>query len=182
MKTVREETIASRQVFLGRLLRVRVDEVALEGGRHVTREIVEHPGAVAIVALQGEGDEQRVALVRQFRKAVEQVLVEIPAGTLEPGEEPLACAQRELLEETGLRAHRWVHLQTFYTAPGFCTEKMWLYLAQDAQPVSEGQTQGDEHIEVCFYTRAQVKEMMRSGQFHDAKTLVGLLWWLYALP
>ncbi len=181
MKTVRERTIASRQVFAGKLLKVRVDEIALEGGRQATREIVEHPGAVAIVALQGEGDEQRVALVRQFRKAAEQFLLEIPAGTLEPGEEPLACAQRELLEETGLTARRWAHLQTFYTAPGFCTEKMWLYLAQDVQPVLESHTQDDERIEVCFYTRAQVKEMIQAGEFHDAKTLVGLLWWVYAL-
>ena len=181
VKTVCEQTIASQQVFAGRLLQVRVDEVALKGGQRATREIVDHPGAVAIVALQGEGDEQRVALVRQFRKAAEQFLLEIPAGTLEPGEEPLACAQRELLEETGLRARRWVHLQTFYTAPGFCTEKMWLYLAQDVQPVQESHTEDDEHIEVCFYTRPQVREMVRSGQFHDAKTLVGLLWWVYAL-
>ncbi len=176
-----ERTSASRQVFAGKLLKVRVDEVALEGGRRTTREIVEHPGAVAIVALRGEGEEQQVALVRQFRQAVEQFLVEIPAGTLEPGEEPLACAQRELLEETGLQARRWVHLQTFYTAPGFCTEKMWLYLAQDVQSVLESHTEDDERIEVCFYTRAQVKEMLRTGQVHDAKTLVGLLWWLYAL-
>lgn len=176
-----EKTVASQQVFVGRLFKVRVDEVALESGRHTTREIVEHPGAVAIVALQGEGNEQRVALVRQFRKAAEQFLLEIPAGTLESGEEPLACAQRELLEETGLTARRWAHLQTFYTAPGFCTEKLWLYLAQDVQPAPESHMMDDEHIEVCFYTRAQVQEMIRSGQFHDAKTLVGLLWWLYAL-
>ncbi len=176
-----EKTIASQRVFTGRLLTVRVDDVALGSGRQATREIVEHPGAVAIVALQGEGDEQRVALVRQFRKAVEQFLLEIPAGTLEPEEAPLACAQRELLEETGLTARRWVHLQTFYTAPGFCTEKMWLYLAQDVHPAHESHTDDDEQIEVCFYTRAQVREMVRSGQFHDAKTLVGLLWWLYAL-
>lgn len=181
MTNVSEKTIASQRVFAGRLLTVRVEEVVLESGRRATREIVEHPGAVAILALQGEGDAQRVVLVRQFRKAVAQFLLEIPAGTLEPGEEPLACAQRELLEETGLIARHWMHLQTFYTAPGFCTEKMWLYLAQDVQPAPQSRAADDEQIEVCLYTRAQVQEMLRSGQIHDAKTLVGLLRWLHAL-
>jgi len=179
VKPVSEKTIASHRVFTGRLLTVRVDDVVLADERRATREIVEHPGAVAIVALQGEGENQRVALVRQFRTAAEQFLLEIPAGTLEPGEEPLACARRELLEETGLVARRWTHLQTFYTAPGFCTEKMWLYLAQDAQPAPQSRPADDEQIEISFYTRAQVHEMMRSGQIHDAKTLVGLLWWLH---
>lgn len=175
-----ERTLASQRVFAGRLLKVRVDHVALEDGRHTTREIVEHPGAVAIVALQGEGDDQRVVLVRQFRKAAEQFLWEIPAGTLEHGEEPLACAQRELLEETGLSAQRWALLQTFYTAPGFCTERLWLYLAHalHASPHSHA---SDEHIEVGFYSRSHVRELLRTQQIQDAKTLVGLLWWLYAL-
>ncbi len=176
-----EKTITSRKVFEGRLLKVRVDEVALEDGRKTTREIVEHPGAVAIVAVCGDGEDQRVALVRQFRKAAEQSLLEIPAGTLEPGEEPLSCAQRELAEETKLLARRWTHLQTFYTAPGFCTEKMWLYLAQDVAPTLKNHSADDEQIEVRFYTRAQVQEMLRSGQVHDAKTLVGLLWWVHML-
>lgn len=175
-----ERTLASHRVFAGRLLQVRVDEVLLESGVQSTREIVEHPGAVAIVALQGEGDDQRVVLVRQFRKAAERFLVEIPAGTLELGEKPLSCAQRELLEETGLSAQWWSHLQTFYTAPGFCTEKMWLYLAQGLHSHSRSQA-ADEQIELGFYSRSQVRELLRTQQIQDAKTLVGLLWWLYAL-
>ncbi len=175
-----EKTLDSRRVFTGRLLQVRVDEVLLENGMRSTREIVEHPGAVAIVAIQGKGDEERVVLVRQFRKAAEEFLVELPAGTLEPGEEPLVCAQRELLEETGLSAQRWTHLQTFYTAPGFCTEKMWLYLAQDVHAVPHSQAT-DEQIDVVLYSRPQVRELLRAHQIQDAKTLVGLLWWLYAL-
>ncbi len=175
-----EKTLASQRVFTGRLLKVRVDDVALADGRRTTREIVEHPGAVAIVAVQGKGDDSRIVLVRQFRKAVEQFLWEIPAGTLEPSEEPLVCAQRELLEETGLSAQRWSHLQTFYTAPGFCTEKMWLYLAQDLRSHSHSQA-ADEQIEVGFYSRSQIEELLRAHQIQDAKTLVGLLWWLYTL-
>ncbi len=175
-----ERTLASRWVFMGRLLKVRVDDVALGEGRRTTREIVEHPGAVAIVAVRGEGDDSQIVLIRQFRAAVGQFLLEIPAGTLEPGEEPLVCAQRELLEETGLSAQRWSHLQTFYTAPGFCTEKMWLYLAQDLRAHSQN-PDTDEQIEVGFYSRSQVRELLHTQQVQDAKTLVGLLWWLYAL-
>lgn len=178
MDNLRERTVSSQQVFRGRLLTVRVDEVLLANGQQAIREIVEHPGAVAIVVVRGHGTDQQIALVRQFRKATEQFLLEIPAGTLEAGEEPLACAQRELLEETGLTARRWTHLQTFYTAPGFCTEKMWLYLAQEIQPAPQGPAADDEEIEVCFYTRAEVSKMLHAGQFQDAKTLVGLLWWL----
>jgi ADP-ribose pyrophosphatase len=163
------------------LVTVRVDDVLLENGQQATREIIEHPGAVGIIALHGQGSEQRIALVRQFRQAAEQSLLEIPAGTLEPGEEPLACAQRELLEETGLTARRWTHLQTFYTAPGFCTEKMWLYLAQETQAASHSQAASDEQIEVRFCTRTEAFQLLRTGQFQDAKTLVGLLWWLHAL-
>lgn len=181
LNDLREKTITSRHVFQGRLLTVRVDDVLLENGQQATREIIEHPGAVGIIALHGQGSEQRIALVRQFRQAAGQSLLEIPAGTLEPGEKPLACAQRELLEETGLAAHRWTHLQTFYTAPGFCTEKMWLYLAQETQLASHSQAAADEQIEVCFCTRPEAVQMLRTGQFQDAKTLVGLLWWLYTM-
>jgi ADP-ribose pyrophosphatase len=177
---VSEKSLTSQWVFTGKLLKVRVDEVALPTGRRATREIVEHPGAVAIVALRGEGEEEQIVLVRQFRKAVEESLLEIPAGTLEPNEEPLACAQRELLEETGFVAQRWEHLQTFYTAPGFCTEKMRLYLARDLRPAPH-RPAPDEQIELGFYSRSHVKELLQAQQIRDAKTLVGLLWWLYAL-
>ncbi len=181
LNNLRERTLTSRRVFEGRLVTVRVDDVLLENGQQATRELIEHPGAVGIIALHGQGSEQRIALVRQFRKAAERSLLEIPAGTLEPGEEPLACAQRELWEETGLTAHRWTHLQTFYTAPGFCTEKMWLYLAQETQVASHSQAAGDEQIEVCFCTRTEALQMLRTRQFQDAKTLVGLLWWLHTV-
>lgn len=171
-----EKTVQSKQVFQGRLLTVRVDEVELGDGRRARREIVEHPSAVAILALEGRGEDQRVALVRQFRKAVGSYLLEMPAGTLEAGEEPLECAQRELLEETGLTARQWTHLQTFYTTPGFCTEKMWLFLAQDLEPGRA--TASDEQITLQFCSRSQVLDMLKKGQLQDAKTLVGLLWWL----
>ncbi len=173
MSRFSEETRRSQRAFQGELLTLRVDEVVLADGRRARREIVEHPGAVAILALDSQ---DRVALVRQFRKAAESELWEIPAGTLEANEEPLACAQRELQEETGFTAKRWTPLLKFYTAPGFCTERMQLFLAQDLQPVAQHAVIADEQIAVRFYHRAEIEAIL-SG-FQDAKTLVALLWWL----
>lgn len=173
MNPFSEKTRRSEQAFQGELLTLRVDEVVLADGRPARREIVEHPGAVAVLALDSQ---DRVALVRQFRKAAESALWEIPAGTLEAHEEPLACAQRELQEETGFSAGRWAPLLTFYTAPGFCTEKMRLFLAQDLQPVVPRAKISDEQIEVRFYQRSEIEAIIKD--FQDAKTLVALLWWL----
>lgn len=168
-----EETYRSERVFHGKLLSVRVDEVTLPDGRRARREIVEHPGAVAILALDNQG---RVALVHQFRKAAQSALWEVPAGTLEPHEDPLECAQRELQEETGFSANDWQHLLTFYTAPGFCTEQMQLFLAEDLHPVAPKTQVADEQIEVRFYSKSEIEKML--PDLHDAKTLVALLWWL----
>ncbi|MCS6936839.1 MAG: NUDIX hydrolase [Candidatus Bipolaricaulota bacterium] len=169
-----EESYRSERVFRGRLLAVRVEEVVLADGRRARREIVEHPGAVAILAVD---DQQRVALVRQFRRAADQELWEVPAGTLEPGEAPLECARRELQEETGFSANEWQPLLTFYTAPGFCTEKMYLFLAQELRPVAQKTEIADEQIEVRFYSKREIETMLPG--LHDAKTLVALLWWLH---
>ncbi|MCS6903167.1 MAG: NUDIX hydrolase [Candidatus Bipolaricaulota bacterium] len=173
MSAFSEKTYRSERVFQGRLLTLRVEEVVLADGRRARREIVEHPGAVAILAVD---DQQRVALVRQFRRAADRELWEVPAGTLEPGEAPLECARRELQEETGFSANEWQHLLTFYTAPGFCTEKMYLFLAQELRPVAQKTEVADEQIEVRFYPRSEIERML--AEFHDAKTLVALLWWL----
>ena len=120
-----ERTTSSTLKWSGRRIRVRVDEVERSDGHRTTREIVEHPGAVAMLAWDGE----RLALVRQWRHATGQVLLEIPAGTLEAGEPPAETARRELAEEVGLSATTWVEGPRFYTAPGFCTELMHLYMA-----------------------------------------------------
>src|SRR6266550_5134274 len=130
-----ERTVSSRREFSGRLLSLRVDEVELESGRRTTREVVEHPGAVAILAWDGA----RLAAVSQWRQAAGAELLEIPAGTLEPGESPLVTARRELAEECGLTAASWEVGPAFYTAPGFSTELLTLFLATtltgvDVQP------------------------------------------------
>lgn len=166
-----ERTLSSRRAFSGRLLGLRVDEVELESGRRATREVVEHPGAVAILAWDGE----RLAAVRQWRQAAAAELLEIPAGTREPGESPLVTAQRELGEECGLAAARWEEGPTFYTAPGFSTELLTLFLATDLVP-TEVPSPEDEALEQSWLTLADALAAMDDGRIRDAKSLVGILW------
>jgi ADP-ribose pyrophosphatase len=143
----------------------------LEKGNLTTREIVEHRGAVAIVALD---EDDNVLLVRQFRKPVESELLEIPAGTLEPGEEPESCALRELEEETGYNAGRLERILGFYSSPGFCSEYIHIYFATDLMR-SKAKASADESIEVVKVPFSKALEMVLSGEICDAKTIIGLL-------
>ncbi len=136
------------------------------------REIVEHPGAVTIVAVDRE---DRVALVRQFREATRQHLLELPAGTLEPGEEPLAAAQRELEEEAGLTGGEWREVTRFWTVPGFCRELMTLYFARASRPVKPGGGGRGAGARVLAGSR-EIEQ--RLGEIEDAKSLTGLLLYL----
>lgn len=166
-----ERTVSSRQAFTGRLLNLRVDEVELESGRRASREVVEHPGAVAILAWDGE----RLAAVRQWRQAAGAELLEIPAGTREPGEAPLLTAQRELAEECGLAAVSWEEGPVFYTAPGFSTELLTLFLATELHPVDVAPPE-DEALERSWLTLPDALAAMDDGRIRDAKSLVGVLW------
>ncbi|MCR4420748.1 MAG: NUDIX hydrolase [Clostridia bacterium] len=166
-----EKTLESTRVFSGRVIGVRVDRVRLPDGRESTREVVEHRGAVVIAALN---DRQEVMLVRQFRKPVEAVLWELPAGTLEEGEEPLACARRELKEETGLEAEEWVPVTQFYSSPGFCNERLHLFWAGRLRQ-GKAATDADENLTGHWVPLEEALEMARRGEIADAKTLVGLL-------
>ena len=154
-----ERALESERVYQGGIFHVRRERVALADGVIAYREIVEHPGAVCIVALDGEGN---VVLVRQYRKAVEEELLEVPAGRLEEDESPLECAQRELQEETGLAAGRLEELGAFWTTPGFTTERMYAFLATDLRPQSRP-ADVDERIEVERLPSAQAMEMARTG-------------------
>ena len=165
-----ERTLERQAVFSGRVIRVVLDRVALPDGRETTREIVEHRGAVVIVPLSDQGE---VVLVRQYRKAVENVTWELPAGTLEEGEEPLACAVRELKEETGLGAREWRRVVDFYSSPGFCTEKMHLFWAIGLDQGKQD-LDADEQITCRRLPLVQAMEMARRGEIADAKSLVGL--------
>jgi len=167
----RETTITSRCIYKGRVVNLRIDTVRLENGDLTTREIVEHRGAVAIVALD---EDDNVLLVRQFRKPVESELLEIPAGTLEPGEEPESCALRELEEETGYNAGRLERILGFYSSPGFCDEYIHIYFATDLVK-NKARAQADEAIEVVKVPFSKALEMVLSGEICDAKTIIGLL-------
>ena len=166
-----EATVASQRVYEGRLVNLRVDTVRLENGRLAEREIVEHPGAVAVVALD---EYDNVILVRQFRKAAEKELLEIPAGTLEPGEKPIACARRELEEETGYQAECLEQLSSFYPSPGFCTEHIHLYLAAGLHK-GHSAPEDDEAIETVKVPLSDIPAMVSQGEICDGKTIAGLL-------
>jgi ADP-ribose pyrophosphatase len=155
---------SARRVFEGRVITVVVER----WGEH-EREVVEHPGAVAIVATNPDGD---VVLVRQVRQAVRRELLEIPAGTLTPGEDPLAAAKRELREETGFGGGEWRAGPRFLTAPGFCQEVMYLFFAEDVQGGAQAY-EDDEEIEVVLVPGADLER--RLEEIEDAKSLVGLL-------
>jgi len=167
-----ERTVASREVFAGRLLHVRVDDVELDGGKTATREIVEHPGAVAILAFTAQ---RELVLVKQYRKAAERFTVEIPAGTLGAGEEPRGCAIRELTEETGFAAGTLDSVCSFYTAVGFCTEVLHLFVAEGLQ-AGEQACEEDEDIEIMTVPVPAAMEMVRDGSIVDSKTVAGVFW------
>jgi ADP-ribose pyrophosphatase len=157
--------------FRGRLVNLRVDRVRLPGGEEATREVVEHPGAVAIVVVPSPGS---AFLVRQHRQPVGDSLWEIPAGKLEPGEAPLHCAKRELREETGLVAATWREALTFFTTPGFSDERITLFVASDLRRVP---SPPDLDVETCSpFTDQELARMLERGEIADAKTILGLLW------
>ena len=166
-----ERIISTRRAFTGHLLALRVDEVELPSGRRAVREVVEHPGAVAILAYDGE----RLAMVRQWRQAADAELLEIPAGTCEPGEVRLTTARRELAEECGLDASRWEEGPSFYTAPGFSTELLTLFLATDLQAM-ETEAPDDEALERSWLSLPDAVAAIDAGTIRDAKSLVGILW------
>ena len=161
------EPDASRTVYDGKLF----DVVVERWGEH-EREIVEHPGSTAIVAIDGD---EFVVLVRQTREAARKPLLELPAGTLEPGEQPLETAKRELEEEVGLRGGRWRQLGAFYTTPGFCRERMHVFLAEDLEH-GEPSPDDDEEVEVLRWRIEEIEALL--PELEDAKTIAGLLLYL----
>ncbi|MHB1126820.1 MAG: NUDIX hydrolase [Bacillota bacterium] len=171
MSILEEKTITTKTLFQGRTVNLRVDTVSLPDGGESTREVVEHRGAVAIVPINEHGE---VIMVRQFRYAIGGVTLEIPAGTLEKGEEPLQCARRELAEEIGMKARTWEEVFSFYTSPGFCTERLYLFIARGLEP-DQQPGDADEFIEVEAVSPTRLQEMISQKEILDAKTIIGFL-------
>lgn len=167
----REETVSSERIYRGRVVGLRVDTVRLPDGRTGRREIVEHGEAVVVVPLDRE---DRVVMVRQYRKPIERVLLELPAGGVDPGESPLEAAQREMQEETGYLPGKLESLGGFYVAPGYCQEYLHLFLATELAP-SRKPADEDEDIDVVPVPWTDVPRLLDSGEVCDAKSVAGLL-------
>jgi ADP-ribose pyrophosphatase len=170
-RDLRERLISSRTEFEGRLVSLRVDEVELADGTRTTREVVDHPGAVAIVPFLPDG---RVVLIRQHRHAAGQVLWELPAGILEPGESPEQCAHRELAEEIGYAAGDMRLMFATHLSPGCSTEIIHIFVAGDLRPVSAS-GDPDERIEPVVMSLQEAVEMVRGGEPLSASAICGLL-------
>ena len=166
-----EKTISSQLVYDGRAVKLRVDTVSTPDGRETTREIVEHSDCIAVVAIDADG---KVLLVNQFRKAVEKELLEIPAGGIEDGEDPVTTVRREMQEETGYLPQKVKKLGGFYSAPGYCSEYLHLYLAADLIP-SRLYAEDTESIELVRMPVSQIPALIASGKICDAKSIAGLL-------
>lgn len=169
--------LSTRRAWAGRLLQVDVDRVRIPNGTELELEMIRHPGAAAVVPLLSDGDaaDPTVLLIRQYRYAADGMVWEIPAGVLEPGEAPEACARRELREETGADAQRIEHLTTIFTTPGFTDERIHLFLATGIRGGTAAPN-ADELIETVAVPMSRALGMVRDGEIRDGKTVVALLY------
>ncbi len=170
------EKIEQRLMHQGKVVGFYEDIVKLPSGKVVTWDLVKHKGAAAVVPVT---ENDTILLVKQYRNALDQETLEIPAGGIEPGETPLECVTREIEEETGYRAGKMEHLMTIVTAIGFCDEKIPIYVASDLKP-SKQHLDEDEFIDVKEFTIEEIKEMIFDGRIIDAKTISGVLGYIAA--
>lgn len=171
-----EKTRTSKTLYSGRILGLEVQEVELPNGKTALREIVRHRGAVAVLARRADG---RFLFVRQFRKPVEQVLLEVVAGNREPGEPAETCARRELEEETGYRVRALEHLGFIYPSPGYVDERIDIFFAETEQAVGATKPDEDEMLELAVLTADEVAARIRNQEIHDAKTLAA--WMMFTV-
>lgn len=166
--------VGRKQIYDGRILNLRVDEVLFPSGSVKPREVVEHKPAAAVLAVAEDGG---IYMVMQYRHAVDEDVLEIPAGIVEPGEDPLKTAQRELQEEVGLISSRIEKALEFYSSPGYSTEKIFLYYATDMKE-SKLPEDDDEYLSVVKIPPEKVGRMIRSGEIKDAKTIMAYFWYM----
>ncbi|MBQ2614032.1 MAG: NUDIX hydrolase [Clostridia bacterium] len=166
-----EKSVTSKEIFKGRIVTLKVDEVEMPDGSLAERELVFHPGGVGVVAID---EEDRVVLVKQFRKPIEDAIYEIPAGKLDAGEDHRLCGMRELEEETGLKAEEFVYLGFIYPSPGFTDEKTHMYLATG---LTQGETHPDpdEYLDIVRMPLNEVLSKIMKNEINDAKTVAGIL-------
>ncbi len=168
----KEKTISSKKKYTGSILNLRVDKVKLKNGHQARREIVEHSGGVTVIPLLSE---KEIILVRQYRHAADQVMLELPAGKLEPGENPKQCMKRELREETGYTAAEIKKLFSFYTTPAYSSELLHMFLARELD--FKGQDLDDgEFVEIQVINKSEIMDLIFSGRIRDAKTIAGLMY------
>ncbi|MFZ9887490.1 MAG: NUDIX hydrolase, partial [Myxococcota bacterium] len=158
------------EIYRGRVVNLRRETVTLPTGIETTLDLMDHPGAAAIVPVDAQG---HVVLIRQYRHAAAGYLWEIPAGTLDAGESPATCARRELQEEAGVSAERWTELGFIFTAPGFCNERIWLYLAEGLRPAALQHDRDEVITEIKHVPLREALTMIDRGEIVDAKTTVG---------
>lgn len=166
-----EKKLKSEQLYDGKIIKLFRDTVELPNGKTALREVVRHPGGVIILPIDGDGN---VHMVKQFRYAYDRAILEIPAGKLEYGEEPLSAARRELEEEVGAKAECWTHLGDIWPTPGFCDEVQHLYLARSLT-FGENNPDEDEFLEQVVLPFSEAVAMASDGRMQDSKTVVALL-------
>lgn len=166
-----EKTISSEPIYNGKIINVRKDTVQLPNGKTALRELIAHPGGVGVIAVDENKD---VFMVTQYRIAAKSDMLEIPAGKMEYGEDPLECGSRELIEETGYKAKNFIHLGEYYATPGYCEEKLNIYLARDLEFVGQNLDEG-EFLNVKKYSLDELYKMVMDNKIYDAKTAIAIL-------
>lgn len=166
-----QKVVKTKEIFDGRVVKLRVDTVQLPDGRLAEREIMKHPGGVGVIAID---EDKNVLMVRQFRDAAKRIMLEIPAGKLEYGENPLECGKRELVEETGFRAAKFEHLGEFFVTPAYCEERINIYLASELTKECQNLDDG-EFVEVEKISLDTLFDMVMHNEIADAKTIIAVL-------